>query len=130
MDGWWTVAAGTLVINDRCRRRGGGRRESREPLELPLGISVFNHDVAALDVTAVTQSLTEGLGQVVGSRQVARQVAYSRDFPRRLRLGDEWHRDQSDHERNTEPERSDSHGALLCHVTETRSTMGLSPSNG
>jgi len=36
-------------------------RESGEPLELPLGISVFNHEVAALDVTEVTQSLTEGL---------------------------------------------------------------------
>ena len=36
-------------------------RESGEPLELPLGISVFDHDVAALDVTEVTQSLTEGL---------------------------------------------------------------------
>ena len=39
-------------------------RASGEPLELPLGISVFNHDVAALDVTEVTQSLTEGLAQV------------------------------------------------------------------
>ena len=36
-------------------------RESREPLDLPLGISVFDHDVAALDVTEVTQSLEEGL---------------------------------------------------------------------
>ena len=36
-------------------------RESGEPLELPLGISVFDHDVAALDVTEVTQSLAEGL---------------------------------------------------------------------
>ena len=32
-------------------------RKSGEPLELPLGISVFDHDVAALDVTEVTQSL-------------------------------------------------------------------------
>ena len=36
-------------------------RESGEPLELPLGISVFDHDVAALDVAEVTQSLAEGL---------------------------------------------------------------------
>ena len=36
-------------------------RESGEPLELPLGISVFDHDVAALDVSEITQSLTEGL---------------------------------------------------------------------
>ena len=34
---------------------------------LPLGRSVFNHDVAALDVTEVTQSLEEGLSQVRGS---------------------------------------------------------------
>src|SRR5204862_1727149 len=39
-------------------------RKSWEPLELPLGISVFDHDVAALDVTEVTQSLTEGLVHV------------------------------------------------------------------
>ena len=32
-------------------------RESGEPLDLPLGISVFNHEVAALDVAEVTQSL-------------------------------------------------------------------------
>ena len=40
-------------------------RKSGEPLALPLGISVFisvfNHDVAALDVTEVTQSLEEGV---------------------------------------------------------------------
>jgi hypothetical protein len=33
-------------------------RKSGEPLGLPLGISVFDHEVAALDVTEVTQSLT------------------------------------------------------------------------
>ena len=32
-----------------------------EPLDLPLGISVFDHDGAALDVPKATQSLTEGL---------------------------------------------------------------------
>ena len=41
-------------------------RKSGEPLGLPLGISVFDHDVATLDVTEVTQSLTEGLWQVGG----------------------------------------------------------------
>ena len=45
-------------------RRDQFGRKSGEPLDLPLGISVFNHDVAALDVTEVTQSLTEGLWQV------------------------------------------------------------------
>jgi hypothetical protein len=44
---------------------------------LPLGISVFDHDVATLDVTEVTQSLTEGLAQVGASGQVGRQVAYA-----------------------------------------------------
>ena len=38
-------------------------RESGEPLGLPLGISVLNHDVATLDVAEVTQALTEGLLQ-------------------------------------------------------------------
>ena len=59
-------------------------RKSGKPLELPLGISVFDHDVAALDVTEVTQSSTEGLGQVGTSGQVARQVAYSSDLGRLL----------------------------------------------
>ena len=64
-------------------------RKRGEPLELPLGISVFNHNVAALDVTEVTQSLTEGLVQVGVSGQVGRQQAYSRDLGRRLGLGDQ-----------------------------------------
>ena len=36
-------------------------RESGEPLDLPLVISGFDDDVATLDVTEVTQTLTEGL---------------------------------------------------------------------
>ena len=64
-------------------------RKSGEPLELPLGISVFDHDVAALDVTEVTQSLEEGLLQVGTSGQVGRQVAYSSDLGRLLGLGGE-----------------------------------------
>src|SRR5207253_6022747 len=59
-------------------------RESGESLELPLGISVFNQDVAALDVTEVTQSLTERLDQVGASGSVARQIANSRDLGRLL----------------------------------------------
>src|SRR5207249_1293428 len=65
-------------------------RKSGEPLELPLGISVFDHDVAALDVTEVTQSLEEGLLQVGASGQVARQVAYSSNLGCLLRLDGEW----------------------------------------
>ena len=64
-------------------------RKSGEPLGLPLGISVFNHEVAALDVTEVTQSLEEGLLQVGISGQVGRQVADSSDLGRLLRLGGE-----------------------------------------
>jgi hypothetical protein len=58
-------------------------RMGGEPLELPLGISIFNHDVATLDVTEATQSLAEGLNQG-GTGQVDRQVAYSSDFGRLL----------------------------------------------
>ena len=47
-------------------------RKSGEPLALRLGISVFDHDVAALDVTEVTQSLEEGVAQVGASGQVGR----------------------------------------------------------
>ncbi len=65
-------------------------RKSGEPLELPLGISIFNHDVAALDVTEVTQSLTEGLSQVGIRVQVDRQPAYSSNLGRLLCLGGEW----------------------------------------
>jgi hypothetical protein len=62
-------------------------RESGEPLGLPLGISVFDHEVATLDVTEVTQSLEEGLAQVGGSGPVEPQVAYSSDLGRLLGLG-------------------------------------------
>src|SRR5712691_12584158 len=64
-------------------------RKSGEPLELPLGISVFDHEVAALDVTEVTQSLTEGLVQVGASGQVGPQPAYSSDLGRLLGLNGE-----------------------------------------
>ena len=36
-------------------------RESGEPLELPLGIAIFNHGVTALDVTEVAHALTEAV---------------------------------------------------------------------
>ena len=59
-------------------------RKSGEPVELPLGISVFNNEVATLDVTEVTQSLTDGLA-VLGIRgQVLPQPAYSSDLGRLL----------------------------------------------
>jgi hypothetical protein len=55
----------------------------------PSASRVFDHDVAALDVTEVTQSLTEGLLDVGVSGQVGRQVAYSSDLGRLLRVGGE-----------------------------------------
>ena len=55
----------------------------------PLGISVFDHEVATLDVTEVTQSLTEGLVQVGIRGQVGPQPAYSSDLGRLLGLGGE-----------------------------------------
>jgi hypothetical protein len=58
-------------------------RKSGEPLELPLGISVFDYEVATLDVTEVTQPLAEGLLEV--RDRVGRQVAYSKDLGRLLR---------------------------------------------
>ncbi len=45
-------------------------RESGEPLDLPLAISVFNDDVATFDVTEVTQTLTEGLVRMAVSGQL------------------------------------------------------------
>jgi hypothetical protein len=56
----------------------------------PTGISVFNHEVATLDVTEVTQSFEEGfviLGESAWG--VIPQVAYSRDLGRLLGLGGE-----------------------------------------
>ncbi len=64
-------------------------RKSGEPLEPPLGIAVFDHDVATLDVTELTQSLTEGLSQVGIRGQVGRQEAYSSDLGRLLGVGGE-----------------------------------------
>src|SRR5262249_9223869 len=64
-------------------------RKSGEPLVLPLGIAVFDHNVAALYVTDVTQSLTKALVQGRVAGQAGRQVADSRGLGRRLGLGDE-----------------------------------------
>ena len=49
----------------------------------------LDHEVAALDVTEITQSLTEGLGQVGVNALAGRQVAYSSDLGRLLGLGGE-----------------------------------------
>src|SRR5439155_7749925 len=60
-------------------------RETGEPVVLPDGIPVFDHHIAALDVTEVPQSLEKGL-VVLGREDLASQVAYSRDLGRFLRL--------------------------------------------
>jgi hypothetical protein len=43
-----------LKRNQFCRQDG-------EPLQLPLGMSVFHHNIATFDVAEFTQSRTEGL---------------------------------------------------------------------
>jgi hypothetical protein len=65
-------------------------RESGEPVGLPLGISVFDQEVAALDVTEVTQALEEGLSGtgIAGRPAVERQPAYASDLVRLLRDGE------------------------------------------
>jgi hypothetical protein len=70
-------------------------RQSGKALRLPLGISVFDRDVAALDVTEVAQSLEEGLEPVGASGPVERQVAYASDLGRLLRLGGERRREEA-----------------------------------
>ena len=70
-----------LERNQFGRKRG-------EPFELPLGGSVFDHEVAALDVTKVTQSLKEGLSELGVKGRVACQIAYSNDLGRLLGRGD------------------------------------------
>jgi len=62
-------------------------RKSGEPLELPRGISVFNDDVATLDVTEVMEPLAESLSVARIGHQVGRQVAYSSDLVHLLCLG-------------------------------------------
>ena len=60
-------------------------RKSGEPIELPVCRSVFDHEVAALDVTVVTQSLHEGH---LGDAPLAgHQVAYASDLGCLLGVG-------------------------------------------
>jgi hypothetical protein len=51
-------------------------RQRGQPFDLPPGISVFDRNVATLDVTEVSQSLKENLCQLGGSGRVNRQDAY------------------------------------------------------
>jgi hypothetical protein len=84
-------------------------RESGEPLGLPLGIAVFNHDVAAFDVTEVTQSLEEGLKHVGGSGHVERQEAYSSDLGRLLGVGGTRRKKDAGGENDREPDQPHGH---------------------
>ena len=73
-------------INLECNQFS---RKSGKPVELLFGISVFHHEVAALDITEVTQSLTKGFVQVGLSGPAGPQVAYSSDLLYLLRLRNE-----------------------------------------
>jgi hypothetical protein len=54
-------------------------RENWEPLGLPLGRSVVDHEVATLDVTEATQFLTEGFWVMAISGRVVR--LFERSWP-------------------------------------------------
>jgi hypothetical protein len=82
------IASQEIRLSTLSRTSSAARAGSRSGF--PLGISVFDHDVATLDVTEIPQSLTEGHGRVGGSGQVDhRQEAYSKDRGRQLRAGGE-----------------------------------------
>jgi hypothetical protein len=55
-------------------------RESGKPLELPLGRSVFDHEVAPLDVAKVMEPMAKGVDDVGVGRQAGRYVPYARDL--------------------------------------------------
>src|SRR5215510_5822345 len=77
--------------------------ESGEPLEVPPVTSVFDHDVAALDITEITQSLAEGLALEDASGP-APQVAYASDLGRLLALrGERRKNTESEHDREPDP---------------------------
>jgi hypothetical protein len=75
-EGTGCACTGEEDIN--LERNQFGRKRGK-PLELPLGRSVFDHEVAAVDVAEVTQSLEEGLAKAAISGQVDRQIADSSD---------------------------------------------------
>jgi hypothetical protein len=85
-----------LERNQFGRKRG-------EALRLPLGIAVFDHDMATLDVTEVTQPLEEGLVPVGASGPVERQVAYSGNLGRRLRVSGEGRGEKAADQGSEEP---------------------------
>ena len=61
-------------------------------LDLPLGVSIFDHEVASLDVAEITQPLAEGLVQMEIRGLVERKKADSRELGRLLSIHDARHR--------------------------------------
>ena len=101
-------------------------RKGGEALGLSLGITIFDHDVAALDVTEVTQFFKEGLLQVGIGGQVGRQEAYSSDLGRLLSFGGERHGQGP--QREPLPERAPLHHWMISSA-RTRIDCGIvSPS--
>jgi hypothetical protein len=86
-------------------------REGGDPLELSFGISVFDHEVATLDVTKLTQSFTESLAQLSASGQAGRQIAYASDLGGLLGLGDERRGEEAQSEDSDDCDTSDHHAA-------------------
>src|SRR5262249_27515415 len=76
---------------------------------LPLGVPALNHEIAALDVAELTQSLAERLIQVGGGGAIEKQVAYSSNLGRLLGLGRNRAAQPSKNKGDTEDNASPSH---------------------
>jgi len=100
-----------LWLDDINLQRNEFGRKSGEPLEFPLGIPVFNDDVATLDVTEVTQSLEEGRVQLRIGR-VAPYVANSSDLGRLLRFREERRKREAESENDRESDQPHAAGSL------------------
>jgi hypothetical protein len=61
------AAVGTATMTSTLEPGQVGR-EVGQPVVPPLGISVFKHDVAALDVTEVAKPLPEDIETTLGPR--------------------------------------------------------------
>src|SRR5712691_8004289 len=60
-------------------------RQGRKPFRLALSIAILDHDISALDVAEIVQSLSEGLEPDGLSRgRAARENPYASSFHRRL----------------------------------------------
>src|SRR5262245_21452491 len=95
---------------------------------LPLGTSVFDHEVATLDPASTTQSLEKSLvpAWVGVGGAVCPQEAYSRDLGRLLRLGDERRKRETDSENDREPDPP--HGHLGRMASGSLADLNYGPS--